>query len=54
MFKATKTITGIPPTSTIYEHGPVNIMGFYNSIGRVKRWLVNRINFLDSNYKYNI
>lgn len=53
-FKATKTITGIPPTSTIYEHGPVNIMGFYNSIGRVKRWLVNRINFLDSNYKYNI
>ena len=53
-FKATKTISGIPPTSTIYEHGPVNIMGFYNSIGRVKRWLVNRINFLDSNYKYNI
>ena len=53
-FKATKTITGIPPTSTIYEHGPVNIMGFYNSIGRVKRWLVNRINFLDSNYNYNI
>lgn len=53
-FKATKAITGIPPTSTIYEHGPVKIMGFYNSIGRVKRWLVNRINFLDSNYKYNI
>lgn len=53
-FKATKTITGIPPTSTIYEHGPVKIMGLYNSIGRVKRWLVNRINFLDSNYKYNI
>ena len=53
-FKATKTITSIPPTSTIYEHGPVRIMGFYNSIGRVKRWLVNRINFLDSNYKYNI
>lgn len=53
-FKATKTVIGIPPTSTIYEHGPVNIMGFYNSIGRVKRWLVNRISFLDSNYKYNI
>lgn len=53
-FKATKTIIGIPPTSTIYEHGPIHIMGFYNSIGRVKRWLVNRINFLDSNYKYNI
>ena len=53
-FKATKTITGIPPTSTIYEHGPIRIMGFYNSIGRVKRWLVNRISFLDSNYKYNI
>ena len=53
-FKATKTITGIPPTSTIYEHGPIRIMGFYNSIGRVKRWLVNRIFFLDNNYKYNI
>lgn len=53
-FKATKTIIGIPPTSTIYEHGPIHIMGFYNSIGRVKRWLVNRINFLDSNYKYNV
>lgn len=52
-FKATKTITGIPPTDTIYEHGPVRIMGFHNSIGRVKRWLDKRIVFLDSIYKYN-
>lgn len=53
VFRATKTLTGVPPTNIVYEHGPIYIMGFHNSIKRVRVWLENRITFLDNNYKYN-
>ena len=54
VFEATKTITGIAPTDKVYEHGPIYIMGFFNSVKRVRLWLENRIAFLDTIYKYNI
>ena len=53
-FRATKTISGIPPVNKVYEHGPIRVMGFFNSIQRVKCWLNNRISFLDNTYNYNI
>lgn len=51
-FKATKTISNIPPLKMSYSHSP-KFCGFYNTSKRVAVWLTNRIAFLDSTYKYN-
>lgn len=46
VFKAKRTIQGIPPLSAIYQKDP-KILGFYNSPKRVENWLNNKINSLD-------
>lgn len=46
VFKAKRTIQGIPPLSAIYQKDP-KIFGFYNSPKRVENWLNNKINSLD-------
>jgi len=50
-FKALRANVGVAPLDKIYENSP-KYLGFHNSIERIKNWLVNRISFLDTNYKY--
>lgn len=52
-FKAKNTITGIAPVSNVYDKNPT-VLGFYNSIKRVTKWLEVKIASLDQLYKYNI
>lgn len=50
-FKASKTMQGIPPVNKTYGNSPTTL-GFYNSTKRIKKWLDNRISFLDKTYNY--
>lgn len=50
-FKATTTLTDVPPLSSAYSNRPY-YCGFYNSIKRVSVWLTNRLAFLDKTYSY--
>lgn len=48
-FKATTTLTDVPPLSSAYSNNP-HYCGFYNSVKRVSVWLTNRLAFLDKTY----
>lgn len=50
-FKATTTLTDVPPLSSAYSNKPY-YCGFYNSVKRVSVWLTNRLAFLDKTYSY--
>ena len=50
-FKATTTLTDVPPLSSAYSNKPY-YCGFYNSVKRVSVWLTNRLVFLDKTYSY--
>ena len=50
-FKATTTLTDVPPLSSAYSNRPY-YCGFYNSVKRVSVWLTNRLAFLDKTYSY--
>lgn len=50
-FKATTTLTDVPPLSSTYSNKPY-YCGFYNSVKRVSVWLTNRLAFLDKTYSY--
>ena len=50
-FKATTTLTDVPPLSSAYSNKPY-YCGFYNSVKRVSVWLTNRLAFLDKIYSY--
>lgn len=50
-FEAKKEVHGVPPISIPYENYPYG-GGFYNSVMRVKNWLVNRISYLDVYFNY--
>lgn len=50
-FKATTTLTDVPPLSSAYSNSPY-YCGFYNSVKRVSVWLTNRLAFLDKTYSY--
>lgn len=50
-FKATTTLTDVPPLSSAYSNRP-SYCGFYNSVKRVSVWLTNRLAFLDKTYSY--
>ena len=50
-FKATITLTNVPPLSSSYSNKPY-YCGFFNSIKRVSVWLTNRLAFLDKTYNY--
>lgn len=50
-FKATITLTDVPPLSSAYSNKPY-YCGFYNSVKRVSVWLTNRLTFLDKTYSY--
>lgn len=50
-FEATKAVQGVPPVTKLYGKKPF-IYGYYNSVGRVKNWLTNRISYLDTYYEF--
>ena len=49
--KAKVSTTGVPPFSQIYDKYPY-ASGCYNSVSRVKKWLTERIQYLDEVYQY--
>lgn len=51
-FKAKSQIQGIAPVSKVYDSQPY-LMGFHNSLLRVKLWMDERIKMLDNKYNYN-
>lgn len=51
-FKAIKTNQGVLPFSQCYLKEPM-CLGFHNSTKRVYNWLIKRISYLDSLFKYN-
>ena len=53
IFKAKKALQGTPPLFSLYDNYP-QALGFFNSPKRVKTWLENRIEFLDTIYNYNL
>lgn len=52
-FKAKSQVQGIPPVSKVYDRHPY-VMGFYNSLSRIKLWMDERIKMLDNKYNYNL
>lgn len=53
LMKAKVQVSGIEPFSQVYSNHP-QVSGFFNSIQRVKNWLVERLNYLDVVYQYNV
>lgn len=52
-FEAQETVTGIPPVSKLYDNYP-RAGGCFNSLGRVKNWLISRLKYVDSVYGVTI
>ena len=50
-FIATENVKGIAPTSKTYNEFP-QVMGFYNSLQRVKNWLEKHLSYLDKELNY--
>lgn len=51
VFEATKAVQGVPPVTKLYGKNPF-VYGYYNSVGRVNNWLINRISYLDTYYEF--
>nr|DAG91613.1 MAG TPA: CotH kinase protein [Crassvirales sp.] len=51
-FKAKSQVQGVVPVSKVYDSQPY-LMGFHNSLLRVKLWMDERIKTLDNKYNYN-
>ena len=51
VFEATKAVQGVPPVTKLYGKNPY-VYGYYNSVGRVNNWLINRISYLDTYYGF--
>ena len=52
-FKAKSQVQGVVPVSKVYDSQPY-LMGFHNSLLRVKLWMDERIKTLDNKYNYNL
>ena len=52
-FKCLKPCIGIPPLSSLYDEKN-GILGFYDSISRINKWVSERIQNLDNTLNYNI
>lgn len=52
-FKAIETVQGVPPVYGLYKNYP-QIAGCYNSVDRVKNWLLKRLSFLDDYYNVSL
>ena len=52
-FKAKSQVQGVVPVSKVYDSQPY-LMGFHNSLLRVKLWIDERIKTLDNKYNYNL
>lgn len=52
-FKAKSQVQGVVPVSKVYDSQPY-LMGFHNSLLRVKLWMDERIKMLDNKYNYNL
>lgn len=52
-FKCLKPCIGIPPLSSLYDE-KYGILGFYDSISRINKWVSERIQNLDNTLNYNI
>ena len=52
-FKAKSQVLGVAPVSKVYDSQPY-LMGFHNSLLRVKLWMDDRIKTLDNKYNYNL
>ena len=52
-FKVLQQTTGEVPVSNVYDKLPY-LLGFHNSLQRVKNWLTAKIKSLDENYEYNV
>lgn len=50
-FTAKETVKGVAPTSKTYNEFP-QVMGFYNSLQRVKNWLEKHLSYLDKELDY--
>lgn len=52
-FKCLKPCIGIPPLSSLYDEKN-GILGFYDSISRINKWVSERIQNLDNTLNYNM